>query len=866
MSAANNGPTDQRPAVAAAPVWMLRVNPLTRRRLADDQLSALVEEVAARTQAAAPLAAAASEDLYRMVPMLAEPLRGRVLGLRRDIHNGRSQPAEQATSPLSLPASVAAWSENQRHLQAAQKEIGRTYEAALARERDGLRRDLGNADFLVTLSQSAAGVFDAALRYRSHPSPDAKDRKAERSLLQYLTRAMVRTSPYGRFTAVALAAPVVGGTALAGVSPDGARPYVEVDRSVFDYLTGGLVPTADDPLVARPPSARVVDGRITFFQVGESSMRRLSAPLNRQTKTLLDLVDLGPQRRSSLAEALSQALGLPHHDADHLIGLALGLGLLVSAWQGDEFVAEPVALALRAVAAAGGDDQIPEALRRLHTSLTRLGQPGEPGEPEARVWQLRDLERLGTELGQLARRPARVRVNEDMVIDPLPVDASAYDTALDDLAVVTELLCTFDRMPVARALVSAALVERFGSGCRVPLTDHAQWLVHEVYRRERTLAAWPDAALGPADGSLAMLAKIRQEALRSLGAGLWTGDPATDEVVWSPAGLRQLVDGIPDRFRLEPACYGVVVQAEGPDLLLNDAYAGHGPMVSRFLHADELRGGNARARLRDRLQRLYGPGTRLREHRSWHQLGINAHPPVVDEALDPAAWRRLCLVHLVDTDTVAIVDADGAPVTVLALGAQLPELFPYPVRLATWLCSSGRVALDLAAKAHQGQRAENGVIGRATSAYRQLRVGRVVLSRRRWYPGDDFPTAAQTPDGVEYLLALTAWRARHGAPAEVMLKSDFEGPVLWESLGEVGPRERFFELRNQSKPQYVDLASATMTRVLPRLLERRPASCLEEARPALTARGHASEWMIEMSRPKGHDSFEWRAPSEASPV
>jgi hypothetical protein len=167
------------------------------------------------------------------------------------------------------------------------------------------------------------------------------------------------------------------------------------------------------------------------------------------------------------------------------------------------------------------------------------------------------------------------------------------------------------------------------------------------------------------------------------------------------------------------------------------------------------------------------------------------------------------------------------------------------------------VVFDVAGMRHRPRPGAGGP--EATIGYPRARVGRVILSRRRWYPGADFPLRGDAADDAGYLLAITRWRARHEVPAEVVLKSVFDGPTVWESLSDTAARDRFFELRNRAKPQYVDLASALMTRVLPRLLERRPAGCLEEALPGLAGGGHAREWMVEVSRPAGDTRFRWQS-------
>ena len=73
------------------PVWMLRINPMARRRLADPALECLLEERARGERDTARLAQTATDDLHDVIPRIPEDLRGRVLALRRDIHNDRGQ-------------------------------------------------------------------------------------------------------------------------------------------------------------------------------------------------------------------------------------------------------------------------------------------------------------------------------------------------------------------------------------------------------------------------------------------------------------------------------------------------------------------------------------------------------------------------------------------------------------------------------------------------------------------------------------------------------------------------------------------------------------------------------------------------------
>jgi hypothetical protein len=136
-----------------------------------------------------------------------------------------------------------------------------------------------------------------------------------------------------------------------------------------------------------------------------------------------------------------------------------------------------------------------------------------------------------------------------------------------------------------------------------------------------------------------------------------------------------------------------------------------------------------------------------------------------------------------------------------------------------------------------------------------------VLQRRRWYPGADLPAPAQPADEVADLIAVTAWRARHDVPEQIVIKTPLRAPQLAREEDEredAGARDRIRQMvaeRAREKPQYVDLASALMVRVLPKLVERRRLGYFEEALPAVRNGVRAAEWAVELdhlpTRPRG---------------
>jgi hypothetical protein len=130
----------------------------------------------------------------------------------------------------------------------------------------------------------------------------------------------------------------------------------------------------------------------------------------------------------------------------------------------------------------------------------------------------------------------------------------------------------------------------------------------------------------------------------------------------------------------------------------------------------------------------------------------------------------------------------------------------------------------------------------------------VVVQRRRWYPGADFTAALDEAAGAApdreagQLMSLTRWRADHDVPEEVMIKSPLMGTL---NHGDPDETRGYVAGRRRAKPQYVDLASALMVRVLPRLLRRRGESYLEEALPGVRRGVRALEWVVEFDRAAG---------------
>ncbi|MBR7742525.1 lantibiotic dehydratase [Phycicoccus sp. BSK3Z-2] len=833
----------------AGPVWFHRMNPFARALLSDPDQAALLARLGDADADAARAAESAGAELHDLVGATEDPAeRKALLGVSRALRKGRPLP----DGPR--PASVVAWEQAARRRADVVAQVRDGHADALARERRELARQLTDPSLRASLELVAPEVARQAGRYVDAVADSGRAAsrvlKAERGLLQYVLRAAVRTSPLSRLTAVGLTHAAPGGT-----HPDtpvvlDERSVCSLDRVMFDHVVGGALERdgvlGDDPHVGVPATGAVADGRLYVLRPTSEGWQRVGVPLTSPLAEVVDAVALGPAPLSRVVARVAQTLRTDDREVvAGVVRSAVAQGLLCTL--------EPTTDADLLDLDPRGSALLAEHLPAVGRALADLAEA--PAERRREI-----VETLDTTLGTLSRaagRPARVAVAEDRFVELAPVDPAGWGPALDDLGPAVDLLATFDWLADVAVALEDAFLERHGAGSRVSLVEEAPALVASVTAAaERMTRVYAEAAddpavldtIGGADSVLARLYAVRRGIENAVGAAVEAAlAEGREEVVLDVGTVHRLLDGLPDRLRARPLGYGVLVQSLGDRLVVNDGLPGHGMLFSRFLGPDRALGGDALPRLRAGLLERYAePGSTLVEDRTHHGMNVNVHPPVLDDTLEPADWHRLELRHDTGTGRLDVVDGER-PLKVLPIGGGHPGLYPPPLSVASGLVIAGRLYNGMP----DAWAERDGRDATTTRRVPRVLVGDVVVSRARWYPGADLEQALAEPDEAERLLAVARWRAAHGVPHEVVVKSvpADSGPA---SVGSPDAQA----VRFRSKPQYVDLDSALCVRVLPRMLERRggedaPALYLEEAAPGVRPGTHAAEWVVEVSRPAG---------------
>lgn len=435
--------TVERPTVARLaeppstnpwPVWYLRRNPLVRTRLGDPELRDRLGRYTEAIDQTARAAAAAADELYGLVGEAAadESRRKDLLAWRRVVNHEKTPPDRPAPA-RTVVAWLTARAERDRQL----ADLEQAYDAAADRERGRLAGLLGQPDFARALALVAPGVYEESRRYREvagGPGPvPARVRKSERGLVQYVSRALIRTSPLSRFTAVGLARPDPAGEAPEAVPFSGATAFLTLDRVMLSWVLSGLEAEGRDLgrcWVGRAPTSAMAEGgsQLLFLQPTPDGLRRLSVPASGIVGALLSATGMGPRPVAAVVAALSGA-GLSTAEAEAAVQRAVAAGILSTWTSAEEGAADPDDQ-LRGFDeyTGGATGEVADHLQRLRDAV-----------PEHRASALRETSARLAAVSAQARRPAEIKVDEDYVMGPTQVDPTPWAAGLADLGRASQL-------------------------------------------------------------------------------------------------------------------------------------------------------------------------------------------------------------------------------------------------------------------------------------------------------------------------------------------------------------------------------------------------------------------------------------------
>ncbi|WP_146160708.1 lantibiotic dehydratase [Deinococcus arcticus] len=846
---ATTPPTTPAPTTSddlLAPQLLLRFNHVSPARPGFPLEAELRGDAGARAELETQRAQAA-EALYTLIPGLTDDAERReLLALRRTVLAGKSPrqlpPPLHARLPQAVHAYLHAWSAQEQRTAGL---LG-ALDTHLTAERTALQATCRDERFLKALAVSSGALLATARQYAATPLAEQKGtlRKSEYRLLQYVSRAAWKTSPFSHYTSVAGGRWVPGGSALL------TRPQIQASVTVNHVLLLRLLDGAlkTPALRAALPwrlgdHLRVQGAEVRFEQALDDAVRqprarnlasrrvtlRLSGGLARLIARVRE--DGGEASYAALVATLADLSAdpqAPHRFLAQLMDSAFLLPVTGLTEQPADLPGEVAALLRRAgttqaEVAAGALAALAGALQAF-AALDSAARPG--ALDAARAHLAAAYEAYGLTL------PAGPVLYEDttapaaQTLDPAP-----FQPALTRLHQLLAVLRVFDTHLLFGPLLRERVVGTLGRGARVDdlptfVRDNAdlfdEWLQASLRGPGEALRARPDL-----QEIFAVQREVRAAYLAATRAG-------QEELDLSEAQLQAWLERLPGCLTARPWSYDVFAQpamgGTAAGLIVNQVYAGYGQYFSRFLATLPAQ---VTADVRATLRALAPGGHSQIGLRSAHGFTANLHPALTDTELQidaPVAGAALSvndlyLEHDEARDEVMLRRRDtGESVQIVYAGFLIAQLLPSLKNFLVTLTNNGLIVPHLPDIAEASLGPADGQIRRTP----RLRAGPAVLHRARWsVPHAALPAPGPHTTDAGYALTLWRWAADHGLPAQVFMRR------RRAARGSANLQAWQAELAGGTqKPQYLDFSSPLHARLLAKVLRDSPQDFVfEECRP-----------------------------------
>jgi hypothetical protein len=891
--------------VAGLPVETARALRAPRLREWADQAGALEERLAA--------GGGELSDLLRDVVggITDDDLRRGLVRLRRDMFNNRLPRdlagARRIAAAVSEPLgdALASWLADRERL----AETRLAGPAILADELDHARAALRLLAAEPRFRQGlllASPTLDRYLDSYANGTGELtkRQRRMERSLLEYVYRAACKTSPFSTFAGVAVgeftADPAID--RAAGLPPvvigDGWTAYARLNVAVLGRIADLVLANdtfrmdlpvtivsgwSQDPerirFVRRTVAPGSEDATVSFDFVRESL---LYLRHYRGIADVFGLLERQPQLRyGELLARFADASATSLATADRFLQALVRLGLIQVPDLAVDIHNPDPARGFRAAVASLGTPWAAQLAARLDSLIAVQDSYAAAGVAERRSLLAALRQRLDDLPGALSTEPVpfpQTMLYEDVRIDgavPCLDRGALTDPIRDSLRALTAISPAFDKLLPHRLTLKGYFLARYGRGGRC---DDLLGLVHDFHEElfdqylpvnSGRRAFTDDGQYVPQENWLNLpeitaIDRARAEfarRMRVISAGSDDRDLVLDdEFIGAVAGELREAGG---RFRPQ-SHFLQLARYDGRTIaVLNGWWSGLAWPFSRFLHCFADAGPQGLAgRIRARLRAAQPPGTVFAELTGgFNTTNLNLHDRLTDfelvcpgetSSVPPSAripLEDLYVEHDEPGDRLVLRSVRlGREVIPVYLGYLVPQALPEIPRTLMLFSPFTQVDLDVWAGVQAGHcgaapGADPSAVT-ATGVLRRPRVscGDVVLSRRSWTAAlTDLPVRMPQGDESEWFLRWRDWRRRHGLPEQVFVSLHPESP------------ERAKPEHGKTKPHYVDFASVLSLTVLEPMLGAHTGQVVfHEALPAedqafvRSARGHhVAEFVVE---------------------
>ncbi|MCX5588619.1 lantibiotic dehydratase family protein [Streptomyces erythrochromogenes] len=694
-----------------------------------------------------------TDALHAAVPTLddAPHLRRAVLKLRRCIHNGRPvQLSEDIMAglreTLGGPAALALtdWLHGMRDLSALRERTDALYEEERGRATGRLREVLSDPVFAQGLAQASPHLLDHVTARPLEPNS-----KAARSVLGYVSRAAVKTSPFSRLTALALEGGEADGTGHSYVDQQHVRAWLDTLARDKRFAAAFQV---EPNRSLRRPGGRAYLLTPAHPGPGESAWRTDSIADASRHVELIGALASWP--RMTIAQALVR-IGGRDPFGGFLRLLDTGLLQLVLPWTATE--PHPIRSLARSLQCLSDP-----VARRTRALLEDLGKEAAGLHLLSGSERARSVNRLAARIGSGTAddpRPAIPYAAYEDALSDVPADLPA-EAVREDLAELGRLLRPYVFRSHVYDWLRDEFVARYGAGGHCPDLFEFLWAV----------AASP--------GFEANLYRALQ---KDHGE---SGRPT--ERAWLPVSASSAPPTAAVLYQVA-ARSADAVRSGDYRIVVNQYNSGVGGLLARFRH--QLDGPTAdRVGLTRHLRHWIAE---LFPHAAPRQLtlsgDVNGMHRAADGVLPAFRWpgepshageavheaAPATISHCPDTDTLEFADGTGRALAPVYLGVVPQHLIPGVARLLLCLADPWINGSRLCCTPNPVDGSPP-VTGEDVEVVPRRVHDRLVLGRRTWRIAPEAlpqPTKGEQPSA--YFRRVHRWRIGLGLPDEAFVSVEF---------------------------------------------------------------------------------------------
>lgn len=889
LSANDASPKDPCPELVCASPFLVRVGGVPLCHALTDVgagASAAVRDWLDARDALRSQGTKLGDALGTMVPSAADAKsRHAIISVRRDIFNLRAPSDTKVAEaigglPPALRKALTEWCRDRQRLDVLEARHRVLHGQETTQARVELRAALASIDLQRGLALASADVLHTVRRYLGE-APDKQSSKLssqELSLIEYVTRAGCKTSPFSTFT------PVVFGTwseedglPLLVESGEGLRSRVQVNCLMLQRVMALALtePGVRETLRYRlTRDHRIANDALTATVLMDDpqrnahhyrvSEREIALPLSPPIECLLRILGTRSYGEGVRYDELVEGLAShgPKRDEERsrqFVDRLVASGILVPEWalpdQSLDLLSDAANQARRLGASA---TSLASALATIDEAMRVVGDGGPP-ERAAAVAKTRaaltEAARMSPSDG-FTNAPV---VYEDATLEGAKATASTrhWEQILEDLALLQQLQALWD--PAARYRLAAGAFFRSRADT-ADATDVRAFLRALRPHSDEWMSAWRSSRRATEIGrEIPSVQKLN--ALFGEFHNLMTEAISAsrgEEAVLPREALRNLARRMPPcirRRRMSNSVFGQLAGATNCRLVVNHFYPGTGRFFSRFL---PLFDADAAGAVRSAVDDSFDDDAIPLEIPGVFGFNANLHPPLADHVLDFAelaaanevqarvAMDDLRAEYDEETETVQLRHRrTGRVMWPFYPGFMIAFRLPPTLRMLAALFGDGTFELspNLWAEAQLDAEAR-----RRPRVYPRLMMGSVVIARRAWFiPGSAvLPTDARTD--ADFYRDLQEWSLTQGLPRRTFVRN-----LGLEGGEDESQHEQWQRILN-AKPQLIDMQNPLHVRLLRKIWRQGGTTryvfteMLPDADDAVNrANGRVTEVMLELN-------------------